>query len=187
MADPMYEIEIADRQTQFVLDIDELQRVAEQLLAAEQVESATISLAFVDDPEIHQINRDYLNHDYPTDVISFLLNERQDQEIPATGDQPRGQGQIIEGQVVVSTETAVREAENYNWSAEAETVLYVIHGLLHLAGYDDLSDAERTIMRRREREILTQCGLKPPRSDMDEPPGESESCDRPLTQEDDRS
>ncbi|MBD3676487.1 MAG: rRNA maturation RNase YbeY [Planctomycetaceae bacterium] len=183
----MYEIEIADRQSQFALDTDELQRVAKQLLSAEQVKSATISLAFVDDPEIHQINRDYLNHDYPTDVISFLLNERLDLESSALDEEPRGQGQVIEGQVVVSTETAVREAENYNWSADAETVLYVIHGLLHLAGYDDLSDAERMIMRRREREILTQCGLKPPGSDMDEPPGEAKSCDRPLTQEDNRS
>lgn len=183
----MYEIEITDRQTQLQLNVSQLEKVAERLLTAEQVTSANISLVFVDDHEIHQINRDYLQHDYPTDVISFLLNQRQSPEARACGLDPRGMGQVIEGEVVVSTETALREAENYNWSAAEETVLYVIHGLLHLAGYDDLSDAERLIMRRRENEILTLSGLEPPQPNMDDPPGESENDQHPLKQEGDRS
>lgn len=183
----MYEIEITDRQSQITLDTTQLRQIADRLLSAEQVKSARISLAFVDDSEIHQVNRDFLQHDYPTDVISFLLNERQDVELLDSENEPRGTGQVIEGEVVVSTETAAREAENYNWSVEEETVLYVIHGLLHLAGYDDLSDAERFLMRRRECEILELCGLEPAQSDMDDPPGEPESGEHPLKQEGDRS
>lgn len=178
----MYEIEVTDRQSQTALDVDSLIQVTKHLLSAEQVKSAEISLVFVDDPEIHQINRDYLQHDYPTDVISFLLNERQVENLPNSTEIPRGRNQVVEGEVVVSTETAQRESENYNWSPEEETVLYVIHGLLHLAGYDDLTDAERTLMRRRERDIMKLCGMEPPQSEMDEPPGESPPTELPLNQ-----
>ena len=183
----MYEIEVTDRQSQMALNVDSLVQVTEHLLSAEQVKSAKISLVFVDDSEIHQINRDFLQHDYPTDVISFLLNERQSVNLSNSTEIPRGRDQLIEGEVIVSTETALHESNNYNWSPEEETVLYVIHGLLHLAGYDDLSDTERTLMRRRERDILKLCGMEPPQSEMDEPPGESPPVELPLNQEGERS
>lgn len=179
----MYEIEITDRQSQFALDEDALTKVAENLLSAEQVKSAIISLVFVNDSEIHQINRDYLQHDYPTDVISFLLNDRQMPDATNPTAIPRGRNQTIEGEVIVSTETARTESKKYNWSSREETVLYLIHGLLHLVGYDDLTDAERTIMRRRELDILKVCGMETPQSDMDEPPGEPDSAKHPLKQE----
>jgi len=183
----MYQIEITDRQSQLSLDLIPLKQIAETLFIAEQVKSANVSLVFVENDEIHQINRDYLQHDYPTDVISFLLKERQSIDSGESQGFPRGRDQIIEGEVIVSTETAAHESKNYDWSSTEETVLYTIHGLLHLAGYDDLSDSERTIMRRREQDILKLCGMEPPQPDMDEPPGESDPLEQPSQKESHRS
>lgn len=160
----MYQIDIAD--TQDCLEVDEefLTRVAERVLAEEQVAAAEISVALVDDPTIHEINRQYLGHDYPTDVISFLLECE-----PAEGESPvhqpdilRGRGKKLEGEVVLSTETARKEAENFGWSPREEVVLYLIHGLLHLVGYDDLSSTEQSVMRARERAMLGLFHISPP-------------------------
>lgn len=165
----MYEIAVTDRQLSIALDVDRIRRVAARTLEEELVASAQISLVFVDDHEIQRINRDFLQHDYPTDVISFLLNCRQtaDGENPAA-PAPRGQGKTIEGEVIVSTETAVAAARDFVWSPEEETLLYVVHGLLHLAGYDDLSEDERQIMRTRERDVLSIWGLTPEIRDPEE-------------------
>lgn len=166
----MYEIEMTDRQSQLPLPVEEIRQCAEKLLEDEHVASARISLVFVTDREIHEINRDYLQHDYPTDVISFLLEERLPDSEDAIPDVPRGYGKHLEGEVIVSPETAIRASQEFHWSAQQETILYVVHGLLHLAGYDDLSDDERAIMRLREREVLLLCGMEPPETTMDDSP-----------------
>jgi probable rRNA maturation factor len=97
-------------------------------------------------------------------VISFLLDcepevEESPTERPAIS---RGLGQKLDGELVISTETARREAENFGWSAREETVLYLIHGLLHLVGYDDLSSTEQAVMRARERAMLALFHISPP-------------------------
>ena len=135
-----YEIAIMQRHDRPSLNEDRLRRVVTGALAAEQVGAAEISLALTGDVEIHRINREFLHHDYPTDVISFLLSH----------DDAR-----LEGELVVSVETAEREAKSAGWSLESEVILYVVHGLLHLCGYDDQDDASRRDMRRREQEILS--------------------------------
>jgi probable rRNA maturation factor len=168
----MYEIEITNRQSQLSLPTGDIRKCAETLLAEEQVASASISLVFVDDREIQRLNRDYLQHDYATDVISFLLEERLPDRDDASPESPRGYGKYLDGEVIVSVETAIRSAEEYRWSAEQETILYVVHGLLHLVGYDDVSDDERAVMRRREQEIFHLSGMEPPGTAMDDPPEE---------------
>ncbi len=173
-----YEIEISDSQSHLDLDQTLIDKVARRTLQEEQIDSATISLAFVDDATIHELNRTYLNHDYATDVLSFLL-ECQGGNPPvdgvATGNHlptdstntaPRGLGKRIDGEVVISTETAARMAADYAWSPNEEAILYLIHGLLHLCGYDDQTEQECEIMRSRERAILELCnsvstGAKP--------------------------
>lgn len=158
----MYEIEIANSQTVLEVDLDFLQEVAERTLAEEQVAVAEISIALVDNAEIHRLNRQYLEHDYETDVLSFLFDSSQAEE-PADG--LRGAGKSIEGEIIVSTEMAMQMAEQLGWTANGELVLYLVHGLLHLAGYDDLTPDERQLMRMREREILKLWNLVPPSVD----------------------
>ena len=187
-----YDIDIADRQTSLVLDEPRLREAVVRVLTEERVPSATISLALVDDAEIQRVNREFLGHDFPTDVISFRLNEDEGQgsgrelRVEGRGLRVRGSEEgtpcllpdlqpstlnpqssplnpqpHLEGELIVSTETALREAATHGWSPQDEVLLYVVHGLLHLCGYDDLTDEARPAMRVREREVLAGWQLIP--------------------------
>jgi len=108
------------------------------------VRRAQVSLAVVDDPTIAGLHERYLGQQGPTDVLSFLLDE-------ADG--------CLEGEVVVSAQTAVAQAGRFGWSAADELLLYVVHGALHLLGYDDATCPQRRAMRRRERRFVARLGL----------------------------
>lgn len=127
-------------------------------IAAEAPAAAEISILLVDDAEIHRLNREFLDHDWPTDVITFF------DDVPEPSgrlEARRGCGRVIAGELVVSVETARREAPRHGWGVDEELLLYCVHGWLHLCGYDDLTDEERPHMRQREREILELFGLTP--------------------------
>ena len=154
-----YSVDVTNEQSSVSIPDDRVREIVEGTLRAEGVAEAEISIALVDDPAIHRVNRDHLEHDYPTDVISFLFEEEPVEE---AGDSPlRGAGKRIEGEVIVSGDTAAREAEKFGWSSADELTLYLVHGLLHLCGYDDLTDDEQPLMRERERAVLALWGLKP--------------------------
>ncbi len=138
------EIEVADQQTAAAVDAARLRRVAAAIVRDHGPPACRISIALVDDATIHQLNRQYLNHDYATDVLSFVLERTAD---------------WLEGEVVVSSETAVSQAVHYRWSPADELLLYVIHGLLHLVGFDDDTPAARDAMRCAEDVYLKQCGV----------------------------
>ena len=153
-----YDIQIRDDQTHLVLDPAWILGVVEQSLKCEEVQSAEISIAVVDDPTIRRLNRSYLQHDYATDVISFLLDGPESRQ----GDPaPRGRGKILSGEVIVSAEMAQSRAEEFGWHAEKELCLYLVHGLLHLCGYDDQTAAELSLMRQREQLVLEHWGWHP--------------------------
>lgn len=140
----MREIEVADQQTAVAVDAALLERAAAAILRDHGPPACRISIAIVDDHTIHRLNRQYLQHDYPTDVLSFVLERTAD---------------LLEGEVVVSAETARAQAARYAWSAHDELLLYVIHGLLHLVGYDDQTPAGREEMRCAEDRYLEQCAV----------------------------
>lgn len=167
-------IDISDQQSLLLIHAERLREVVGRVLTEELITSAEISLALVDDAAIHQVNRNFLGHDFPTDVISFLLDEHSEltssvdalgQAATPCGDSTAGTTRVrmrrLEGELVVSTETAIRESVNHGWSAEDELVLYIVHGLLHLCGYDDLTDEARPQMRVRERQLLAHWQLTP--------------------------
>jgi probable rRNA maturation factor len=153
----MYEIEIANNQERLQIDEQYLRDVVSQTLSAEQVSKATISIALLDNPSIHELNRQYLNHDFETDVLSFLLEESGGSDDESL---PRGANKTIDGEIIVSADYATDQAGLYNWEPINELTLYVVHGLLHLCGYDDLSESELPIMRNREREIMSVLGIE---------------------------
>ena len=142
----MIRIDVTDEQTALAVDAERLRAAVRLILTDAGVQAGMVSIVVVDDPTIHQLNREFLEHDYPTDVLSFLL-ERE--------------GASLEGEVIVSSDTAVRSAEQYGWPAADELLLYVIHGSLHLVGYDDLEPELLAEMRRQERHYLGQFGLQP--------------------------
>ncbi len=115
------------------------------VLLDHQVKRGEVSLAIIDDATMQQLNRTHLQHDYPTDVLSFLWHRDQD---------------MLEGEVIVSAETAVRAARDYNWTEANELLLYALHGTLHLVGYDDHTDTDRQAMRDRETYYLRQAGIE---------------------------
>ncbi len=117
------------------------------VLLDHMVKRGEVSLAIIDDATMQRLNRTHLQHDYPTDVLSFLLHRDQD---------------MLEGEVIVSAETAVRSARNYNWTEAHELLLYVLHGTLHLVGYDDHTQADRQVMRDREAYYLRRVGVERP-------------------------
>jgi probable rRNA maturation factor len=101
---------------------------------------AELSLALVTDPEIHTLNRQYRGKDKPTDVLSFLLADEL---------QP-----FLLGDVVISVETAARQAQQRGHSLREELQTLLIHGILHLLGYDhEVSHNEALRMHRKEREV----------------------------------
>ncbi len=141
----MFNIEVQNQQSLLTIDAEAIRRAVESILVGEEIEAATIQVAIVDDPTIHDLNRRFLNHDEPTDVVSFPLAELPE----------------VDGCLAVSAETAVRSAASYGWSAGEELLLYVVHGTLHLVGYDDLTPELCAKMRAKERHYLALAGLKP--------------------------
>ncbi len=103
-----------------------------------------IGIRVTDDPTIRQVNRQHLQHDYPTDVISFAY----------VADSPR-----IEGELILSFDTAYRRAAELGWDVRHELILYTVHGVLHLSGMDDRQPEERAEMRAAERAIMLKLGI----------------------------
>ena len=103
-----------------------------------------LSVAVVDDRQMHELNREYHGVDDTTDVLAFPLES----PIALPGEQP------LLGEVILSAETAQREAARRGFAYEREVALYAIHGTLHLLGYDDHRPDDRRRMRRRERTLL---------------------------------
>lgn len=157
-----FEIDICNRHDDNAVDLSALRAAVEHVLREEAVESAVISVTIVDNSAIHAINKEHLQHDYPTDVISFQLDWTSSAfDVPPLSADSRSAGASIEGEIVVSYDYAQQNAAEGNWSTADEVTLYVIHGLLHICGYDDLSVAEKRIMRQRERSVLAGLGLHP--------------------------
>jgi len=147
MPNPKFSIDICDDSGAIAIDESLLRQAAQAILTDAGVASGSLSIAIVDDPTIHQLNRQFLDHDYPTDVLSFVLEREADR---------------LEGEVIVSADTALRTAAQLNWPAAHELLLYVIHGTLHLVGYDDLDPEEQKKMREKERVYLNRVGVSAP-------------------------
>lgn len=105
--------------------------------------AGAFSLVLVDDPEMRDLNRRFLDHDYATDVLAFPFDEKTDG---------------IGGEVVVSVETALREADDRERVFQDELLLYVTHGILHLTGMEDHTRSGRQAMQLAADRILEQQG-----------------------------
>lgn len=116
-------------------------------------ENNEVSLVFCDDAYIQNLNRDYRGKDQPTDVLSFALNEGEEPEIVD------GPAQVLLGDIIISLETAARQAEEYNHSLEREVAYLTVHGMLHLLGYDHMTEEDKAEMRLEEEHVLSLLGI----------------------------
>lgn len=131
-------VSIDEKTTQLV------QNTAKTVLEHMQLHDVELSIVFCDDAFIHPLNRDYRGKDRPTDVLSFAQRE---------GDFAFDEDPIL-GDVIISLETTERQAKERGHSKERELQILLIHGILHLLGYDHIEDDEAEIMEAKEQEIL---------------------------------
>jgi len=139
----MIGITVASPQELVPLEYQRLKECARAVLAGEGIKEAKVTLAFVDDATIAGLNKRFLEHEGPTDVITF----------------PYSQGKKLEGEVVIGVEVAQREAAERGHDVNTELCLYAIHGVLHLCGYDDRDRKGAARMRTKERAYLKQLNL----------------------------
>lgn len=149
----MYTITVTNQQDEYSVNEYLLRSAVESALKINGVSNASIDIAILDAEEMQQVNSRHLGHDYPADVLSFLLEETDDS---------------IEGEVLVCPAVANDWSKKYGWESEKELVLYAVHGTLHLIGFDDLTPEDELQMRKAEREALAPFNIIPP-WDLKEP------------------
>ena len=140
-------IEINTDEQSHAIDVARLKKAIRAVLSDAGIESAEISVGIVNDQRMHELNRQFLNHDYPTDVLSFVLEYDEERN-------------ALDGEIIASSDYAAREAERYGWTANDELLLYVIHGCLHLVGHDDTTDEAKEEMTAAEKRYLKQFDLQ---------------------------
>lgn len=139
--------------------------VIDTLIAEAIEQGAELSVVFTDDATIHALNREFRGVDRPTDVLSFGLSSLAQ---PA-GDDPAGPAAFVLppesgdqlGEVIVSVETAARQAAEHGRDIDHELAHLLVHGVLHLLGHDHAEPEEERAMRTREDQILVGRGLPP--------------------------
>jgi probable rRNA maturation factor len=139
-------VEIANLQKHYEINKSKIRKVVKVVLNKE-VKSAKLSIAFVDNEEIKRLNERFLGSNEVTDVIAFPLNNKED---------------ILSGEIVISVETAVEVANRKKSNVEGEIILYLVHGILHLLGYNDNNKKNATIMHEKESGILAFLGYNVP-------------------------
>jgi len=126
--------------------------MAKKVLQYLKVDDKTeVSILFTDDKFIRLLNNKYRGIDKPTDVLSFSIQEGVDKS-------PVVESEKLLGDIIVSVETAKRQADTLNHSIEKELTVLLIHGLLHLTGYDHEKYQDYKIMREKEDKILENLG-----------------------------
>lgn len=135
--DPQFEPNVAS---------DALAALAARVLEAESVAEAELGIVVTDDERMRELNREYAGDDHATDVLSFSL--REGEEFVSPDEVTRL------GEVIISYETAARQASDAAHSIEAEIAHLLVHGVLHLLGYDHLEPDDERVMREREESLL---------------------------------
>jgi probable rRNA maturation factor len=131
--------------------IERVQQAVRTTVILRGFTAGSIAVRIATDQEIHAINRQFLDHDYPTDVVSFRY-----------GNQPP----VVEGELIVSWETALHAAGQLDqdpWSSEDELCLYAVHGTLHVTGLEDTLPNDAAMMRAWEQRVFADLGWPMPR------------------------
>ncbi len=147
--DKVIEIVITDEQEFLAIEKDRLRQAAKHVLDQHGVRAGSVSVAIVDDERIKQLKERYFDVSATTDVISFDLRD-----VP----NDFGGGGVIDCEIVINAQTAVRTATDRGGDPTAELCLYAVHGLLHQLGYDDQDEEQYEKMHARENELLEQLG-----------------------------
>jgi len=134
-----------NRQTKVEIDLPRTEHSLSIILSVIENEDSEISLTLLDDEGITEINRQYLGRDYPTNVIAFSMNEGEFGDV----------NPYMLGDIIISTETALRDAKTGGLSLEDEIDYLMIHGILHLQGYDhEISEEARKNDKKKKKKFF---------------------------------
>ncbi|OIK14202.1 rRNA maturation RNase YbeY [Bacillus sp. MUM 13] len=136
--------------------IELVEKVLQFAAVKEEIEKGSeLSVTFVDNERIHEINKEYRHKDSATDVISFALEEMGEDEVEIIGgEMPR-----VLGDIIISIDRTREQAEEYGHTFERELGFLALHGFLHLLGYDHMNEEDEKQMFTKQREILDAYGL----------------------------
>lgn len=142
-------------------DLGEIEALTQRVLGQIALEKGLdedieVGVLWVDDAYMKTLNKEYRGKDCPTDVLSFALQEQTGEE-PEMVDDPFDE--MLLGDIVISLETAHRQAEEYGHALEREVAFLVVHGMLHLLGYDHEEEHDCSEMRKEEDKILHALGI----------------------------
>ncbi|MGE7023468.1 rRNA maturation RNase YbeY [Solibacillus cecembensis] len=137
-------------------DIELVEKLLQHAAKIEGIEEGSeVSVTFVTNEAIHEINREYRDKDQPTDVISFAMEELGEDEVQIIGE---GMPRVL-GDIIISTDRTREQAEEYGHSFERELGFLAVHGFLHLLGYDHMTPEDEKIMFGKQDEVLETYGL----------------------------
>jgi len=141
---------------------DLLQKVCEAVLTEEECDfDAQISLTFVDNEQIRRINAEFREKDTPTDVLSFPMLEFDENGDIIDAEYDFDGETVILGDIIISTERALEQAEEFGHTFVREVAFLCVHSMLHLLGYDHVDDPEgEAIMREKQTRILNELGIR---------------------------
>ena len=140
-------------------------KVADKVLEMEKCPyDGQVNLVLTDNEEIKRVNTEFRNIQAPTDVLSFPMNEY---EVPGVFDGLEEQedafhpetGELMLGDIVISKEKVLAQAEEYGHSVEREYAFLIAHSVLHLIGYDHIEEEERMVMETKQREIMKRLDI----------------------------
>ena len=143
---------IANRQRKKKINTRLLKQTATELFAELEIAEADLGIALVGAKEMARVNWQFLQHEGSTDVITFDHAEKQKVE--------SGKRKTLHGELFICVDDAVTQAEQFNTSWQSEVVRYIVHGVLHLLGYDDLKPALRRKMKREENRLVRRLAKK---------------------------
>lgn len=136
--------------------IELVEKLLQHAAQLEEIEAdSEVSVTFVDNEAIHEINKQYRDKDQPTDVISFAMEELGEGEVAIIAE---GMPRIL-GDIIISTDRTREQAAEYGHTFERELGFLAVHGFLHLLGYDHMNEADEKKMFGRQDEILNTFGL----------------------------
>ncbi|MBU1995581.1 MAG: rRNA maturation RNase YbeY [Candidatus Omnitrophica bacterium] len=142
-------VAVNDLQKKIPLNTSQIKKIIKIILRHEKVSEVLLSVLFVTNQKIRVFNRKFLGRNNATDVLAF---DSTDEEVSYQVSQKSVKE--INGDIIISTDAAIKNAKSFNTSVEQELVLYVVHGILHLLGYDDHSKTNILKIRKKEEEII---------------------------------
>lgn len=148
----MNELEIFNQTDKEIEELETVQKVLEYAMRKEKLENVSFNVIIVDNDYIHELNKNYRNIDRETDVITFALEDEKDMVAPV--------GERVLGDIYISIDKAISQAEEYGHSLLRELSFLAVHGFYHLLGYDHMTEEEEKVMFSKQEEVLHECKIE---------------------------